>query len=273
MKSNIRKLIVYILLFLLALTTIVPMLWTFSTSLKSKQATLAFPPDIVPKEPTLNNYITLFNAYPFGRYLFNSVLVTSATVFLQVLIAGLAAFAFARFDFRFKNTLFVLYLATLMIPFQVTAIPLYLIVRNLNWINTYQGLIVPKLFSAFGVFLLRQAFMSTPREFDESAFMDGAGYFTVFFKIVLPMNKTALATFGIFSFMDAWNSYLWPLIVSTEQNMMTLPVGLANLHGRWITQWNLVSAGAMISIIPILLVFLFAQKWFVQGVASSGLKG
>ncbi|ACR80656.1 MULTISPECIES: carbohydrate ABC transporter permease [Kosmotoga] len=268
-----KKIVLYVLLFAFAITTLLPLVWTISTSLKTRYATLKYPPEFLPDEVSFSNYTTIFNKYPFGRFLFNSFLVTLSTVFLQVVVAAMAAYAFARFDFKYKELLFMFYIATLMFPFQVKAIPLYLIVRSFGWINTYQGLILPKVFSAFGVFLLRQSILSTPKDYDESAAMDGANRITIFLKIILPLNKGALATLTIFAFMDSWNDYLWPLIVTTTQEMMTIPLGLASLQGRWTTQWNLVSAGTVVSIIPILIVYIVAQKWFIEGISATGLKG
>jgi multiple sugar transport system permease protein len=176
---------------------------------------------------------------------------------------------------RGRQSLFMLYLATMMIPSQVTIIPLFILIRRLGWMNTYWALIVPSLFSAFATFLLRQFFMSIPRDLEEAAFIDGANHFTVFWRIVLPLSKPVLATLSVFGFMALWNSYLWPLFVARREEMMTLPVGLAQLQGSStsLTQWNLVMAGAVITVLPILLVYLFAQRWFVQGVVLSGIKG
>jgi multiple sugar transport system permease protein len=169
--------------------------------------------------------------------------------------------------------LFLLYLATLMIPFQVTITPLFILMRIFDWINTYQGLILPGVFTAFGTFLLRQAFLSLPKELEEAAYLDGATPFTIFWRITLPLSRPALATLAVFSFMSSWNAFLWPLFVVSDTQRMTLPVGLANLHGRYLTQWNLVMAGSVITTVPILIFFLSMQKYFVRGVVMSGIKG
>jgi multiple sugar transport system permease protein len=191
----------------------------------------------------------------------------------QVLTSAMAAYAFARMEWRGRNAVFVLYLITLMVPSQVTIVPLFIFMRLLGWVNTYQALILPGLFSAFGTFLLRQSFMGIPRELEEAAVLDGASHWTVFRRVVLPLSGPALATLTVFSFMGSWNAYLWPLFVARDNTIFTLPVGLAQLHGQYLTQWNLVMAGAVISIIPILVVYLFAQKAFVRGVALTGIKG
>jgi multiple sugar transport system permease protein len=193
----------------------------------------------------------------------------------QVLVSAMAAYAFARMEWRGRNTVFVLYLMTMMVPSQVTLIPLFILIRQLGWVNTYQGLILPGLFSAFGTFLMRQAFLSLPRDLEEAAFMDGANHFTVFWRIILPLSKPAMATLSVLSFMQFWNSYLWPLFVARTEVYMTLPVGLAKLQGgpRALTQWNMVMAGAVITVLPILIAYVLAQKWFIRSVTLSGIKG
>jgi multiple sugar transport system permease protein len=185
----------------------------------------------------------------------------------------MVAYAFARIEFRGRNLVFLLYLATLMVPFQVTITPLFILMRIFGWINTYQGLILPGVFSAFGTFLLRQAFLTIPKEYEEAAYMDGATPLTNFLKIILPLSKPALATLSVFAFMGSWNSFMWPLFIVREETLMTLPVGLATLQGRWLTEWNLVMAGTVITVLPMLLLYLVAQKYLVQGYVMSGLKG
>jgi multiple sugar transport system permease protein len=205
--------------------------------------------------------------------LFNSLLVAGLTTLGQLVTCSMAAYAFSRMRFRGSNVLFLLYLATLMVPRQVTITPLFILVRNLGWINSYSGLILPGLFSAFGTFLLRQYFASLPRELEEAAFLDGASHWTVFTQVILPLAGPALATLAVFAFMASWNGFLWPLFVVRDPELMTLPVGLATLHGRYLTQWNLVMAGSVITVVPMLIVYLLAQRYFVQGVVLSGIKG
>jgi multiple sugar transport system permease protein len=185
----------------------------------------------------------------------------------------MAAYAFARMKFRGSNVLFLLYLGTLMVPFQVTIVPLFIEMKYLHAVNSYPGLIMPSIASAYGTFLLRQAFMSLPAELEEAAFVDGAGHWTVFTRIVLPLVRPSLATFGVLSFIASWNSFLWPLVIISSQKLMTLPVGIANLQGEHLTAWNLVMAGTTISVIPIVVVYLFAQKHIVRGFVLSGVKG
>lgn len=262
----------YLILTLGALIMIIPFLWMISTSLKPDGALMVLPPELIPEEITLDNYRQVGETFPIGRFLWNSTVVALASTFLQVFLASMAAYAFTRLEFKGRDALFMIYLATMMIPSQVTMVPQFILVKNLGWLNTYQGLILPGAFSAFGTFLLRQFYLTIPKELDEAAFMDGAGHWTVYWKVILPSAKPVLATLSIFSFMASWNSFLWPLIVTNEKSMMTLPVGLSLLQGRWLTDWNLLMAGVVISVIPILAVYLFAQKYFIQGITLSGLK-
>jgi multiple sugar transport system permease protein len=176
-------------------------------------------------------------------------------------------------DFRGKNVIFLIYLATMMVPSQVTIVPLFILMRYLNWINTYQAIFSPMVFTAFGTFLLRQSFLTIPKDLEEAAFIDGASYWTVFWKIIMPISRPALATLAVFAYMQSWNAYLWPLFVTNDENIMTLPVGLSLLHGRYLTEWNLVMAGAVVTVIPMLIIYLLAQEYFVKGVVTSGIKG
>ncbi len=270
---NPLKLIGNLLLLLVAVGMVVPFLWMISTSLKADEYILSIPPQLLPAEPTLASYQRLNELFPIARLFSNSMLAALLSTMGQLLTSSLAAYAFARIEFRARNAIFLLYLATLMIPFQVTITPLFILMRMLGWLNSYQGLILPGIFSAFGVFLLRQALLSIPRELEEAAIIDGASPWTLYSRIVLPLVRPSLATLAIFAFMGSWNSFLWPLFILRDDALMTLPVGLATLHGRWLTQWNLVMAGAVITVLPTLIVYLFAQRYFEQGVVLSGLKG
>lgn len=270
---TLERLAVYGLLVAGSLVMLLPLVWMVSTSLKADGQVMVVPPQWIPDPVRWDNYRRLFQRVPLFRFMLNSLLVAGVTTTGQILLAAMAAYAFARGRFRGRDSLFVLYLATLMLPFQVIITPLFLLVRSLGWVNTYQGLIVPRLFSAFGVFLLRQFFLTIPRSLDEAAFMDGASHWTIFTRIMLPLSKPALATLAIFAFMNSWNDYLWPLVVVSDPKLMTLPLGLAALQGRWTVSWNLVMAGTVVSIVPILAVYLAAQKRFVEGITLTGLKG
>ena len=269
----VRTVLVYLALIVAALFAVFPFLWMLSTSFKTASEVTTTSPTLFPANPTLANYAAIADAFPVWRILINSVVVAVITTLAQLLFSAMAAFAFARIPFRGSGLLFVIYLATLMIPSQVTITPLFILMTGLGWVNTYQGLILPGAFSAFGVFLLRQSFLSFPKEYEEAANLDGASYWTVFLRLVLPLSGPSLATLTVLSFMSAWNSFLWPLFVTRDAEIMTLPVALATLQGRWTTQWNLVMAGAVLAVLPIITLYLCAQRYFVQGLTSGGLKG
>lgn len=250
-----------------------PFVWMVSTSLTTTGELFKLPPQIIPNPIDADAYERLFTQVPILRWVLNSVGISLAVTFLQVLTSALAAYAFTRLNFRGRNVIFVLFLATLMVPFQVMVVPLFIELRYMGLLNSYAGLIIPEMAMPFGVFLLRQAFLGLPRELEEAAFVDGAGHVRVFFTLLLPLSKPAIATVAVFSFMGSWNNFLWPLIVINSPDLMTLPLGLSSLSSRFVTDWNLLLAGATISVLPIVAVFLFAQRYVLQGVAMSGLKG
>lgn len=250
-----------------------PFIWMVSTSFQSAGALLVPPPQLIPSPIETGNYAEVATAFPLGRFLLNSVGVAAVSTVLQLLTSSMAAYAFARLTFRGRDALFLLYIATLMVPLQVTILPLFVEMKYLGQVDSYAGLILPSIASAFGTFLLRQAFLSLPRELEEAAFIDGAGHLAVFRRIVVPLALPALATFGIFAFMASWNSFLWPLVIVNSPDLMTLPVGLSNLQGRYATAWNLLMAGSTVAVIPILIVYLVGQKYVIRGVTLTGLKG
>lgn len=262
----------YALLAAGTLIMLLPFAWMVSTSLKTGEATFVTPPQLVPTNPTLDNYARVISAVPMGQFLINSVFVSVTSTVLMVLNCAMAGYAFARIKFPGREVIFYVYLATLMIPQQVTLVPLFALMTWLGWGNSYQALILPASFGAFGTFLLRQFFLRLPREVEEAAFIDGAGYIRIFFSIGLQLARPALATLAVFAFMASWNSFLWPLIITSNQSMMTLPLGLSFLNGRYATDWNVLMAGAVIGTLPILAVYVFAQKYIIQGLATTGLK-
>jgi len=255
-----------------AATMVVPFLWMVATSLKAPGSVLTVPPELIPSPPTLESYRRVAAAVPLARMFGNSVVVTAATVAAQIATSALAGYAFARMRWRGRDALFTIYLATLMIPSQVTITPLFILMRKLDWIDTYQGLILPGVVSAFGTFLLRQSMLNVPREYEEAAFLDGANHWTVYRTIVMPMIRPSLAVLAVLAAMASWNDFLWPLFVTNDAELMTLPVGLSLLQGEHTSDWNLIMAGAVISVAPIILVFLAAQRTFVNGMLQSGLK-
>ncbi|MFN8562314.1 MAG: carbohydrate ABC transporter permease [Anaerolineae bacterium] len=269
------RLLAYAAFVVLVLIMLLPFWWMVSTSLKTQQYILHTPPELIPNPLSLESYSQLAQTINLGRTFFNSLFVGVVGTALQVMLASMAAYAFSRMRWRGRSVVFMLYLATMMIPSVVLVIPQFIVVRMLGWTNTYLALIVPPLFNAFGTFLLRQAFLALPPDFEEAAFIDGANHFTVFWRVLLPLVKPALATLIVLSFMGSWNSYLWPLFVARVDAVKTVPVVLGELQAgpQALTQWNLVMAGAVISVLPILIAYLIAQKWFVQSVVSNGIKG
>lgn len=264
----------YFILSLGALSMLAPFIWMLFVSFMKSSQIFSYPPDLLPKPFIFNNYIEVSKTISLPVYFFNSLLVASLTTLGQLIISSLAGYAFARFDFKFREPLFFMFLATMMIPPQVNIIPLFFIMRELGWIDTYPALIIPGLFGGFGVFLMRQWFKSLPKDLENAAKIDGCGQFYTFFKIALPLALPALATLGIFTFITIWNSFMWPLIVTNSENMRTLPVGLAIFKGsfREITEWGQLMACAVVSTIPVIIVFLLGQKYFIKGIISGAVK-
>jgi multiple sugar transport system permease protein len=271
MRSPAAKVSLYVVLIVGALIMVFPFVWTIVTSI-SPGASLTTTPKLIPDNPSLSPYAELFQRVPFGQVIVNSVLIAVVSTVFQLVTSSMAAYVFARMPFRGRGAIFVLYLATLMIPFQVLIVPLFVEMKSLGLINSYLGAILPTIASAFGVFLLRQAINTVPYELDQAATLDGAGHFRVFFQIVLPLVRPALATLAVFGFLNTWNSFLWPLIILRDPAMQTLPVALSSLQGQFSTQWDVLMAGSVISIIPMFALYVFAQKYIVQGVAGTGLK-
>jgi putative chitobiose transport system permease protein len=251
-----------------------PLIWLISTSLKSPTENIfQFPPQLVPREPTFQNFITVWQTNPFGQYLFNSTLVAVLTVGLNLLFCSLAAYPLARLDFQGRDMDFAAVVSTIMIPFQIVMIPLYILTIQLGLRNTYLGVILPSVASAFGIFLLRQAFQGVPKELEEAARMDGCSELGLWWHVMLPAIRPALVTLAIFVFIGSWSDFLWPLIVLDRPEYYTLPLGVATLAGALSLDWRLVGAGSVISITPVLLVFLFLQRYIVPTDAGSGVKG
>lgn len=222
---------------------------------------------------SFNNYFEIFKAVPFGRFYWNSFFVAATTTLIQIVTASLAAFAFARLRFRGRDALFLVYLATLMIPFQVTMIPNFILIRYLRWYDSYQALILPSAFSVFSTFLMRQYFMSVPLDLDEAARMDGAGSWRIWAQIIMPLSGPVLATLSIFNFQASWNDFLWPLVITRSLEMRTIPVGLSSFQGEFNTEWHLLMTGSVIALLPVLVIYIIGQNWFVRGIAFSGLGG
>jgi multiple sugar transport system permease protein len=255
-----------------AAAALLPIVWMLATSFRPEADLFAAPARLWPLTPTLEGYREVWSELPFARLTINTFVFALGTTLLLLLVDSLAAFALARLDFPFRRAAFWFVIATLMIPFQVTLIPAFELVNSLGWLDTYHGLIVPRMASAFGIFLLRQFFLTIPKDLDEAAAIDGASPFQIYWRIALPLARPALATLFVIHFMNLWNDFLWPLVMTTSSDMRTLPAGLTLFAGQHVTDHAVVMAGATISLAPLAIAFLFAQRYFVQGIATTGIK-
>lgn len=272
-KIKISDIIIYIVLSLGAFIMVLPFLWTVLSSLKNMSQTFSVPPTILPNPVIWENYPESLQALPFGRAYFNSFYIAAVVVVAQLITASMAGYAFAKLKFRGHNLLFILFLATMMIPSQVTMIPLFIIMKNLGLLGSHMSLILPAaLFNAFGVFLMRQFISSLPGELEEAATIDGASVPQIFFRIILPLVKPSLSAFGIFVFLGQWNNFLYPLIFLNKTETFTVPLMLNFFKGTYATDYPLLMAGTVISILPVLVVYLFFQKQIIQGIAITGMK-
>ncbi len=268
----IKRLLLHAALLFFGLLFVAPFFWSIGTSLKPLRELFAVTPTFWPEVVRWENYADVFNQVPFGTFYVNTIIVTVARVFGQVFIASLAGFAFAKLRFPGRDILFVFLLVGLMVPEQATIVPRFILMREFGWINTYQGLIVPLLFSSFGVFLLRQFFLTIPNDFLEAATLEGANPIQIYWDIYLPLARPALAAFGFLVLLFSWNEFLWALIVTSTQERQVLSVGLAVLQGYQTTNTAILLAAANMATIPILIVFLFFQKQLIEGISLSGLK-
>lgn len=272
--SRQRTVWTYILLSAIALMMLFPLLWLLSTAFKSPTENIfQFPPQLLPKQPTLQNFVTVWKTNPFGTYLFNSTLVAALTVSLNLLFCSLAAYPLARLDFRGRDLIFTGVVTTIMIPFQIVMIPLYILTVNLGLKNSYLGVILPGIASAFGIFLLRQAFLAVPKELEEAARIDGCSELGIWWHVMIPSIKPALVTLAIFVFIGSWSDFLWPLLVLDRPEYYTLPLGVATLAGTFSLNWRLIAAGSIISIAPAIALFLILQKYIVPTDVAAGVKG
>ncbi|NCO74656.1 MAG: carbohydrate ABC transporter permease [Cyanobacteria bacterium] len=273
-KTLAQIIFIYCLLTIIALLMLFPLLWLVSTSFKSPTEDIfSFPPQFIPEKFTFENFILLWNNYPFGRYLINSSITAVLTVILNLLFCSLAAYPLARLNFKGKDFIFALVIATIMIPFQIVMIPLYIFAVQFGLRNNYLGIILPNLASAFGIFLLRQAFQGVPKELEEASRIDGCSEIGIWWHIMLPAVKPAIITLAIFVFIGAWSDFLWPLIVLDRPEYYTLPLGVAELASSLDLNWRFIAAGSVISIAPVLLLFLLLQRYIIPSDASSGVKG
>ena len=272
--SWLKNLGLYLLLSAIAIVMLLPLLWLFSTALKSPiENVFAFPPQFFPQHPTVENFVRVWQDHPFGRYFWNSTLVAIVTVSFNLLFCSLAAYPLARSHFPGRELIFSLIVATIMIPFQIVMIPLYILTVKLGLRNTYLGIVLPSLASAFGIFLLRQAFRGVPKELEDAARLDGCTELGIWWNVMIPAVRPALNTLAIFVLIGAWSDFLWPLIVLDRPERYTLPLGVAGLASSFSLDWRLIAAGSVLSILPILILFLLLQRYIIPTDSSSGLKG
>ena len=252
---------------------VIPLYWMIITALKTQTAIFTYPIEWFPKEFTLQNFVDLFARFPFGKVLRNSAIVSVSYSIISIVTCSMAAFAFAKIPFRGSEALLKVYLATLMIPFQSTLIPLFMLFNSAGLSNTYGSVIIPSLFRVFGIFLLVQHMRTIPDDYIDAARIDGASYFTILWKVILPLSLPIIAGYAVITFMDAWNDYLWPLVMLTKPEMMTVPVALGMVNGQFERNFGVQMAGSLISIVPVVLIYLAAQSKMKDGLTLGGIKG
>ena len=266
------NIITFVILVIAAIIVVFPFVWMVLTSFKYENDIVTFPPRLLPTAFTLEAYTNIWGRIPFARFAVNTVVFASTVTLVSLFLDSLTAYALSRLHFPGRDAIFVLILIALMLPFQVTFIPVFVTVTNLGLLNSFAGLIIPRATNAFGIFMLRQFFSTLPRELDDAARIDGAGEFYIYRRIILPLSGPALATLAIFHFMYNWNDFLWPLLITSSTEMRTLPAGLALFMGQHVVEYAVLMAGATLALAPLFIAFLFAQKYFVQGIALTGLK-
>jgi len=270
-KSRVEKTVVTILLVLGGILVSIPFIWMILSAFKPESEVLAFPPTIFPENPTIENFVHLFTKLDFGIYFRNTVIIVLAS-FVGLLFNAMAGYGFAKYSFKGRDKLFFLVLATMMIPGQVTMIPVYLLLNEVGLTNTMVGIILPGLAVAFSIFLFRQFMTTVPDDLIEAARLDGAGEFYIFFRLIIPVAKPIFAVQGILTFIAGWNSFIWPLIIASDDSLYTLSVGLSLLQGQYASNFALQMAGAAFMVIPIIIIFSFFQKYIVEGFTMSGIK-
>ncbi len=270
---RVTSVVSQILLSLVALLFLVPIIWMLLSALKPSAEVFTTPPTLFGSEVMFSNFVEAWNYLPFGRFILNTVFVAGIGTLITLVASAMSGYAFARLNFRFRGGLFVLYLSTLIVPQEVIVIPMFLVMQRLGWVNSYQALILPWAFTAFGTFLLRQFFLTIPRELEEAAKIDGCGHIRILGSIIIPISAPALAVLAVFTFISYWNSFLWPLIIINDTARMTVPLGLDLFLGQQGQRWELLMAAATISMVPTVILVLALQKYLVRGIALSGLGG
>ena len=272
-KRRLSTTAYYVIGILIAVISMIPFAWMISTSLKARGALMSIPIEWIPKEPTVAAYEKVLTKFPFLKTVANSLFISVTYTVITLISASMAAFAFAKVRFPKADLLLKVFLATMMIPTQVTIIPLFVVMNKLGLINTYGSVLLPSIFRPFAVFLLVQQMRTIPNDYLDAASIDGASTFTVYRKVALPLCAPTLATLSITTFMESWNDYLWPLLMLTDKSKMTLPIALSTLNGAYATEYNVLMAGSLISMVPIILIYIFAQKYFENGMMAGGIKG
>ena len=270
--KSLYTLAVYTILIAAVFLSLLPFGYVISTSFKSTMSLFAYPPDWLPNDPTLDNYRNLLNRYPFWRWLFNSFIVAGSVTAIKLVVDSMAGYAFAKMRFPGKDALFLVVLMSLMVPFASLLIPTFIIIRELGMLNTYWGLILPGLASPIGVFMMRQFIESLPSDLENAARLDGCSEFQIYLRVILPLVKPGLVVLGVFTFMVQWTSYLWPLVIVTKPEMATLTVGARSLTSTFTQDWGLNSAAAILSMLPMIFVFIFLQRYFIAGSIAGALK-
>ncbi len=265
---------IYFFMIVLSLTTLFPFVWMLSTSLKTEAQAVAIPPHLIPNPIRFSNYAEAWNLLPFARFYLNTVIISVATAAGAMLLSALAGYALAKYQFKGQHALLMFIIATMMVPYFVNLVPVYVILAKLNWLDTYHGLVIPQLAKPFGIFLMRQYLLGIPSEYIEAGRIDGASEFRIFGRIVMPQCLPVLATLVLFFFVGTWNSFMWPLIVTNSTDMRTVTVGLAMLSGGNNTsQYALQMAAATLGMMPAIIAFLVFQRYLIQGITLTGLKG
>ena len=272
-RENLETGIMHVVLILGSILMVMPFVWMFATSIKPSIEVLSKVPSFIPKSPTLENYRTVFRTAPFLRYFLNTFLISTISTLSILFTSSLSGFIFAKYRFVGRNVLFLFMLATAMIPLEAYMISLYILINKFGWINTYQGVVAPILVMSFGIFFMRQSILSIPDELLDAARIDGSSEWRIYTTIILPLSRSALGDLAIFSYMNAWAFFIWPLIVINDRNLYTMELGLTMFQKRFTVDYGLISAGSIIAVLPILIIFLILQKNIIEGIAITGLKG
>jgi multiple sugar transport system permease protein len=271
--SPVAKILLFVLMAILAYAFIFPLLWMLFTSLKPESGVVRYPPKLLPDVWTVASYFNIWQRIPFARFFANTLVFAGSVTLLSLFFDSMTAYALSRLNFPGRDVIFIAVLVALMLPFQVAFVPLYVIVYQFGLLNTFAGLIIPRASNAFGIFMLRSFFVTLPRDLEDAARIDGAGEFYIYSRIILPLSGTALGTLAIFHFMYNWNDFLWPLLITSSPDMRTIPAGLALFMGQHVVEYSVLMAGSVLSLLPLFIAFLFVQRYFVQSIAMTGLKG